>query len=299
VRGDDDEAVPVVGDPGVDERMPDEVLERAGALITPLRPLPGLLGKRHATVEAEKAVDRPDAAQAHPPLHSRQPDDAGVSVLCDSPLHSRLSRGWRMARPRRRSYAAGVPAYHERFGAPGLRLPLLVVVSGVPGGGKTTLARRLADELFLPHLNRDLIRDGLVMTTGRFPADRAWDVWMTTLQSLLGAGCSCVVDQTMYAGTSDVTFRRDVAHHVLLVNVHVVAANARERFVRKIAADPRTLDGDVDRLAARWDAIEAQVAEPMDFGGAQLVVDTTDPTFPIGPLARRVWDEVVHLNAGS
>jgi adenylate kinase family enzyme len=42
--------------------------------------------------------------------------------------------------------------------------PLLVLISGVPGGGKTTLARSLADHLIVPHLNKDVVRDGLWFT---------------------------------------------------------------------------------------------------------------------------------------
>lgn len=39
--------------------------------------------------------------------------------------------------------------------------PLLVLVSGLPAAGKTTLAGRLAHALQLPVLSRDAIKDGL------------------------------------------------------------------------------------------------------------------------------------------
>ena len=47
--------------------------------------------------------------------------------------------------------------------------PLLVFVSGKPGSGKTTLARRLAaeDALWLPLVSCDPIRVGMMESQGR------------------------------------------------------------------------------------------------------------------------------------
>lgn len=186
-------------------------------------------------------------------------------------------------------------AYHHRNRAEPLRLPLLVVVSGVPGGGKTTLAQRLAGELRLPHLNRDLVRDGIWTTDGINAGAATWDIWMAAVKLYLNHRVSLVVDQTMYRGMSDVTIARGLAPIALLVNVHVAAANARERFESRIARDIRGAPY-LEQALAKFDEILDQVARPMDFGGAHLLVDTTDPTFPIEPLAGRVWDAALTLH---
>ena len=54
--------------------------------------------------------------------------------------------------------------------------PLLIVVTGRPGAGKTTLAARLSEEWCLPLVSRDRIKEGLVHTEGRGPSPYIYDV---------------------------------------------------------------------------------------------------------------------------
>ena len=49
--------------------------------------------------------------------------------------------------------------------------PWLVLVSGEPGSGKTTLGRQLAGALRLPFLSRDDVRGGLYATAGLWTDD--------------------------------------------------------------------------------------------------------------------------------
>src|SRR4051812_33774887 len=79
--------------------------------------------------------------------------------------------------------------------------PLLVIVSGKPGSGKTTLARRLADpDAFgLPLLHRDAIKAGLVASHGvETPAARAvivprsFDLFFQTIELWLRASVSLI-----------------------------------------------------------------------------------------------------------
>ena len=50
--------------------------------------------------------------------------------------------------------------------------PCLIVVTGMPGAGKTTFSRALGEALFLPVISRDQIKEGYVHTFVP-PAQRA------------------------------------------------------------------------------------------------------------------------------
>jgi predicted kinase len=69
--------------------------------------------------------------------------------------------------------------------------PYLLVVTGRPGSGKTTFARALGDELFMPVISRDQIKEGYVHTCGKshgeLPAEAnqiATDIFFETLRGL-------------------------------------------------------------------------------------------------------------------
>jgi len=111
-------------------------------------------------------------------------------------------------------------------------LPLLVLVSGAPASGKTTLAQELSNLLTVFHLNRDEIWDGLRFTVGRGGdpslARRGVVAEYGVLEHLLAVGVSVVADGTLYAGEFEAHVRRlrDLAD---VVNVHCRAANSIER----------------------------------------------------------------------
>jgi predicted kinase len=66
-------------------------------------------------------------------------------------------------------------------------LPVLVVVSGPAGSGKTTLAHEIARAIGCPAICRDEIKEGMVHNTPDFVAARGDELTMRTLPVFFGA----------------------------------------------------------------------------------------------------------------
>ncbi len=70
-------------------------------------------------------------------------------------------------------------------------LPILTVIAGRPGAGKTTLARKLASDIRCPLISRDQIKEGIVNTTGDKGepggalAREVYEVFFATIELLL------------------------------------------------------------------------------------------------------------------
>jgi predicted kinase len=87
-------------------------------------------------------------------------------------------------------------------------LPLLVIVSGAPGSGKTTLAQRLAPALGLPALLKDDLKETLYDTLG-LPRDQkgsqrlgaaSMALLVRIAEQLLAAGAPCLIEANFQRG---------------------------------------------------------------------------------------------------
>jgi predicted kinase len=164
-------------------------------------------------------------------------------------------------------------------------LPRLVIVTGRPASGKTTLAHQLSSEIGYPLVSRDELMEGLVNTLergGRIDTDPKWHVFnlfFQTIEILLGNGISIIAEAAFQHGNwirglEPVLDFTDIRTIICTVSPEL----ARERFESRRSTDPdRSKYHDGARSAE--DCIPVVYDVP-DLGCPSIEVDTADGCTP-------------------
>jgi predicted kinase len=167
-------------------------------------------------------------------------------------------------------------------------LPTLIVVSGPPGAGKTTLAHALANEIPCPAICRDEIKEGMAHSQpGDFHGElgdpltvRTVPLFFEVLRVLLAGGVTVVAeaafqDRVWRPGLEPLT---ELAQ-IRIVQCHVDHAVSYERAVRRGAESEHRRKAHGDSTIGRQPEEWAHAFESFDrvsVSAPSIDVDTTD-----------------------
>lgn len=168
--------------------------------------------------------------------------------------------------------------------------PILVILSGAPATGKTTLARIVAERLALPYFGKDELKEAIAEKVGA-PGDvaasqrlglAAYEVLFTMSRRVLASGAGLVIESNFRRGLSEPELLPliELADARLLhCTADPVAVRARydARFRR---GERHAAHRDGERARALADDLGAGRFEPLELGIPTLVVHTDDGYVP-------------------
>ena len=163
--------------------------------------------------------------------------------------------------------------------------PMLIVVTGRGGSGKTTLARKLGKAAHLPVISRDEIKEGYVRTMG-VPHDElpdgnliATNQFFQTVEGLLDGGVSLIAEAAFQHKLWSVRLAplMEKARVVIIVCRPGDDRTAYARYLERREKEP-------ERVYFHGDPGEAQqeppVYDPPHMDVETILVDTTDGYAP-------------------
>jgi predicted kinase len=161
-----------------------------------------------------------------------------------------------------------------------MKLAGLVVISGSPGSGKTTLARQIAPRLGAVLISKDEIKEILWNVLGDDVVDESRRIGQAAIQLMYAMAARsplAVVESFFWRGLSEPDLLR-LDRPMVQIYCDCPTDTAEQRY-RERATDPRSGRhprhvplGDLDAKIARWRSVSAI---PLDLSAPLLRVDTT------------------------
>ncbi|MGQ0804514.1 MAG: AAA family ATPase [Actinomycetota bacterium] len=187
--------------------------------------------------------------------------------------------------------AARLAAHPRWNGSNGVSRPMLVVVSGLPGTGKTAIARALSEEIGAPVFGRDVIgaapsRSGL--TPAGDPDGVAFDLLSVMAEEQLRVGGAAVLDSVGGRASTRERWRKIAADHdAPLLVIECVCSDQRVHRER-LEGRRRGIPGWYELT---WANVEEARARYESWDGPRLVLDAIEPR------AANIAAAVHHINA--
>jgi predicted kinase len=165
--------------------------------------------------------------------------------------------------------------------------PWLIVVTGEPGSGKTSLGLRLAGALRVPFLSRDAVRGGLLATAGLWtdegrplpPRAAAVEALLEIVERTAAVGVSAVLEFVVFRDRREALRRLEAAARCLVVRTECRDAAARAE--QRDRADPLLLRPPVLRALGHGSIDDYLRAPQREIVRAGMVTDFALPLLPV------------------
>src|SRR5688572_8626535 len=166
--------------------------------------------------------------------------------------------------------------------------PTIIIVTGRPAAGKSTLAKWLSQELKLPLVSKDAIREELFNRLGW--KDRKWaqelgkasvDMMFYFARAELDVGHSIIMDNSFYPPVSNPRFQA-LKEEYQATSIQIVCDSDRETLFQRFksradAGNRHPGHGDQAVLEELYENLADILPSPiLDIGGSVIEVDTTD-----------------------
>ena len=159
-------------------------------------------------------------------------------------------------------------------------VPLLIVVTGMPSSGKTTVAEALARRLQLPLIAKDDIKESLYETLGTGDVawsgrlgDAAYGVMFALAQAALGSGASLILEANFFVDQRT-SFEQLPAHRLVQIHCAAPLEVLVDRYARR---ERHPGHHDADKIAELPARFESGAHAPLGLAGELIELDTTAP----------------------
>jgi predicted kinase len=165
--------------------------------------------------------------------------------------------------------------------------PQLIITTGRPAAGKSTLAKWLSKELGVPFVSNDNVRDLLFKGLGWKDRKSAQllgrtsnDIMFYFAEMQLEAGCSLILDHAFDPLLSAPKFQALKTKYSIEI-IQIICNSDRETLFNRFherakSGNPHPSPGDEEVLDELRAYLEKEQSLVMDIGGTIIEIDTTD-----------------------